>query len=147
MARSWQKFMAVGNVGKTPEIRTTNGGRRCAQFPLATSRMWRDAQGRSVEKKEWHRCVAWNPERGPQWADILERHVERGDQLFVEGRIEYRSYKDRATGRDVWVTEVNVTDLVMLGPPKRQEGETPSEVTEHETPEHSPYAVGDEAES
>jgi single-strand DNA-binding protein len=110
------KVTLIGNLGNDPEIRTTTGGNKVAQFSLATSRQWNSASGEKQEKTEWHKCVAWNPQaqRGTGLADIIERYVKKGDKLFVEGRIEYRQYEDKEK-QTKYVTEINVREIILLG--------------------------------
>lgn len=115
MSRSLNKVTLIGNLGADPEIRTTSGGNKVAQFSLATSRQWTSASGEKQEKTEWHKCVAWNQgSRGTGLADIIERYVRKGDKLFVEGRIEYRQYQDK-DNQTRYVTEVNVREIILLG--------------------------------
>src|SRR5690606_40476191 len=90
-SRSRNQAMLTGNVGADPELRTTATGLRVASLPLATHRRWTDDQGQAHEKSDWHRIIAWD-----RLADVVERFVKRGDRLFVEGRIEYRSWEDSA---------------------------------------------------
>lgn len=115
MSRSLNKVTLIGNLGADPEVRTTSGGNKVAQFSLATSRQWTSASGEKQEKTEWHKCVAWNQgSRGTGLADIIERYVRKGDKLFVEGRIEYRQYQDKEN-QTRYVTEVNVREIILLG--------------------------------
>ena len=115
MSRSLNKVTLIGNLGNDPEIRTTTGGNKVAQFSLATSRQWNSASGEKQEKTEWHKCVAWNQgTRGTGLADIIEKYVRKGDKLFVEGRIEYRQYQDKEN-QTRYVTEVNVREIILLG--------------------------------
>jgi len=113
VSRSLNKVTLIGNLGNDPEIRSTTGGNRVAQFSLATSRTWNDASGAKQEKTEWHRCVVWNT-KGSQLADIVEKYVKKGDKLYVEGRIEYRQWQDK-DGQTRYSTEINVRELIMLG--------------------------------
>ena len=116
MARSLNKVTLIGNLGNDPEIRTTNGGNKVAQFSLATSRQWNSASGEKQEKTEWHKCVAWNQgQRGTGLADIIERYVRKGDKLYVEGRVEYRQYEDKEK-QTRYVTEINVREIILLSP-------------------------------
>jgi single-strand DNA-binding protein len=109
------KVTLIGNLGNDPEIRTTTGGNKVAQFSLATSRQWNSASGEKQEKTEWHKCVAWNQgSRGTGLADIIERYVKKGDKLYVEGRIEYRQYQDKEN-QTKYVTEINVREILLLG--------------------------------
>ena len=112
MSRSLNKVMLIGNLGADPEVRTTNNGSRVAQFSLATSRQWTTQGGEKQEKTEWHRCVVWNA-KGSGLADVVEKYLKKGDRVYVEGRIEYRTWQDRE-GQTRYTTEVNVRDLVML---------------------------------
>jgi single-strand DNA-binding protein len=113
VSRSLNKVTLIGNLGNDPEVRSTTGGNRVAQFSLATSRTWNDASGSKQEKTEWHRCVVWNT-KGSQLADIVEKYVKKGDKLYVEGRIEYRQWQDK-DGQTRYSTEINVRELIMLG--------------------------------
>ena len=113
MSRSLNKVTLIGNLGNDPEVRSTTGGNRVANFSLATSRTWNDASGQKQEKTEWHRCIVWNT-KGSQLADIVERYVKKGDKLYVEGRIEYRQWQDK-DGQTRYSTEINVRELIMLG--------------------------------
>ena len=118
MSRSLNKVTLIGNLGSDPEIRSTPGGNRVAQFSLATSRTWNDQSGVRQEKTEWHRCVVWNT-KGSSLADIVERYVKKGDKLYVEGRIEYRQWQDK-DGQTRYSTAINVRELIHLG--GRREG-------------------------
>jgi single-strand DNA-binding protein len=100
--------MLIGNLGSDPEIRTTGGGARVAQFSLATSRRWNDRNGQQQEKTEWHRVICWE-----KLADVVERYVKKGDKLYVEGEIEYRTYEDK-DGNTRYVTEIRAREVIML---------------------------------
>lgn len=115
MARSLNKVTLIGNLGNDPEIRSTSGGNKVANFSLATSRQWNSAAGEKQEKTEWHKCVAWNQgTRGTGLADIIEKYVKKGDKLYVEGQIEYRQYEDKDK-QTRYVTEINVREIILLG--------------------------------
>lgn len=120
---SVNKVILVGNVGRDPEVRYLDGGQqgqqtKVATFTLATSERYRDRSGELRENTEWHNIVAWR-----QSADICERFVKKGTQLYIEGKLRTRSYSD-ATGNKKYTTEVVVDSLQLLG---RREGETPSQ--------------------
>jgi single-strand DNA-binding protein len=107
--------MLIGNLGADPEVRTIPNGSRVASFSMATSRQWNAEGGQRQEKTEWHRCVVWNNRSGGGGlADVVEKYLKKGDRVYVEGRIEYRSYEDKKDGQTKYVTEINVRDLVML---------------------------------
>jgi len=112
VSRSLNKVMLIGNLGADPEVRSTNNGTRVATLSLATSRQWTTQAGEKQEKTEWHRCVVWNS-RSSGLADVVEKYLKKGDRVYVEGRIEYRTWQDRE-GQTRYTTEINVRDLVML---------------------------------
>jgi single-strand DNA-binding protein len=115
VSRSLNKVTLIGNLGNDPEIRTTSGGNKVANFSVATSRQWNSASGEKQEKTEWHKCIAWNQgSRGTGLADIIEKYVKKGDKIFVEGRIEYRQYEDKEK-QTRYVTEINVREILLLG--------------------------------
>ncbi|HEX5725090.1 MAG TPA: single-stranded DNA-binding protein [Longimicrobiaceae bacterium] len=109
MARSLNKAMLIGNLGQDPEIRTTPGGVRVAQFSLATSRRWNDKNGQQQEKTEWHKVICWD-----RLVEIIEKYVKKGDRLYVEGEIEYRQYEDKE-GQTRYVTEIRAREVLLLG--------------------------------
>lgn len=112
MSRSLNKVMLIGNLGADPEVRSTSNGSRVATLSLATSRQWTTQAGEKQEKTEWHRCVVWNA-KGSGLADVVEKYLKKGDRVYVEGRIEYRTWQDKE-GQKRYSTEINVRDLVML---------------------------------
>jgi len=105
--------MLLGNLGNDPEVRTIAGGGKVARFSLATSRTWIDANGVKQEKTEWHKCIAWN--QGTQKsADVVENYCKKGKQVYVEGSIEYRQWKDKE-GQTRYSTEIKVRELILIG--------------------------------
>ena len=109
MARSLNKALLIGNLGADPEIRTTTDGTKVAGLSVATNRNWTDRDGQAQERTEWHRVVAW-----ANLAEIAEQYLSRGDRVYIEGEIQYRSYEDR-DGATRYVTEIRARELVMLG--------------------------------
>jgi single-strand DNA-binding protein len=109
VSRSLNKAILIGNLGQDPEIRTTGGGQRVAQFSLATSRSWTDKAGQQQEKTEWHRVVAWG-----KLVDVVERFLKKGERVYVEGEIQYRQYEDK-DGVTKYSTEINCREMMMLG--------------------------------
>jgi single-strand DNA-binding protein len=86
-----------------------------AQFSLATSRQWSAEGGQKQEKTEWHRVVVWNNSRtGTGLVDVVEKYLKKGDRVYIEGRIEYRSYEDKKDGQTKYITEIRAFDMVML---------------------------------
>jgi single-strand DNA-binding protein len=106
---SVNKVILVGNVGKDPEIRYLEGGTAVCSFPLATSESYRNRDGEKVTNTEWHNIVLW---RG--LAEIAERYVKKGAQLYIEGRIRTRSWDDKE-GNKRYTTEVIADNMQMLG--------------------------------
>jgi single-strand DNA-binding protein len=113
MARSLNKVTLIGNVGTDPDIRSTSGGGKAANFSVATSNVWTDANGQRQEKTEWHRCVAWNAGKYTL-ADIVERYVKKGDKLYLEGELATREWTDKE-GVKRYTTEIKVRELLLLG--------------------------------
>lgn len=113
MSRSLNKCLLIGNLGSDPEVRSTTAGKRVASFSVATSRSWTGQNGEKQEKTEWHKCVVWNA-KASGLADVVEKYVKKGDRIYVEGAVEYRSWQDK-DGQTKYTTEINVRDLVMLG--------------------------------
>ena len=138
MSRSVNTVTLIGNVGNDPDIRSTSGGQKVATFSLATSRTWKSANGEAQEKTEWHKCVVWNNKKGGGLADVCEKYIGRGDKVYVTGRIEYRSFEDKEK-QTRYVTEINVTEIVMLG------GKVKADEPEKEEAEES-FAGADDAE-
>ncbi len=114
MSRSLNKAMIIGNLGSDPEVRSTGSGTRVATLSVATSRSWTNQSGERQEKTEWHRVVLWNS-RFRQLADVAEKYLKKGDRVYVEGRIEYRTWEDRE-GKTRYSTEINANEMVMLTP-------------------------------
>ena len=112
MSRSLNKVTLIGNLGADPEVRSTNNGSRVATLSLATSRQWNSQAGERQEKTEWHRVVCWN-NKGSQLADLAEKFMKKGDKIYVEGRIEYRTWEDREK-QTRYVTEIIGREVVLL---------------------------------
>jgi single-strand DNA-binding protein len=115
MARSVNKVILVGNVGKDPEIRATPSGVKVANFTLATSDNQKDAQGNWQERTEWHNLKAFN-----RTAETVEKYVKKGTKLYVEGKITTNSWEDKETKQKRYRTEIIVFDLMLLS--GREEG-------------------------
>ena len=102
MAGSVNKVILVGNVGKDPEVRTTQDGTKIVQFSLATSDTWNDkASGERKERTEWHRVVCFNDRIG----DVIEKYVRKGSKVYVEGALQTRKWTDQS-GAEKYTTEV-----------------------------------------
>lgn len=112
MSRSLNKVTLIGNLGADPEVRSTSNGSRVATLSIATSRQWKNQAGEKQEKTEWHRVVLWNTNFS-KLADVAERYCKKGDKVYVEGSIEYRSWQDRE-GQTRYTTEINAKELILL---------------------------------
>jgi single-strand DNA-binding protein len=109
MAKSVNKVFLLGNVGKDPEVRTTGGGTAVANFSLATSDRFQDQQGNWQDRTEWHNLVAFK-----RLAEIARDYVKKGTKLFIEGKIQTRSWDDKETGAKKYRTEIIVLELSLL---------------------------------
>ena len=116
---SVNKVILIGNVGKEPDVKALDSGKKVANFPLATSeRGYTLANGTQVpERTEWHNIVVWGG-----LAEVVERYVNKGDKLYLEGKIRTRNYDDKQ-GIKRYMTEVYVDNLEMLGSPNKDDNE------------------------
>jgi single-strand DNA-binding protein len=112
MAKGVNKVFLLGNVGKDPEIRSSASGMTIASFTLATADRQKDAQGNWQDKTEWHNLVCFQ-----RTAEIVRDYVKKGTQIFVEGKIQSRSWDDKETGQKRYKTEILVNELSLLGKP------------------------------
>jgi len=103
------RVILIGNAGQDAEVKSTSGGRSVANFSLAVNEGFRDKTGKSGQRVEWVRCVAWN-----KLAEIAGKYVNKGRLVFVEGRLQTRQYENRE-GAEKTVCEVVVTTLRALG--------------------------------
>jgi len=110
MAKGVNKVLLLGNLGKDPEIRTTPNGMTIATFSLATAERAKDSTGNWVDKTEWHNLVAFQ-----RTAEIIRDYVKKGSQIFVEGKIQTRSWDDKESGQKKYRTEILVNELTLLG--------------------------------
>jgi single-strand DNA-binding protein len=108
--KSLNKAMLIGNLGKDPELRYTTSGVAVASFSLATSSSWKDQDGNVQEKTEWHNIVAWS-----KLAEICGEWLKKGAKVYIEGRIQNRSYDDKNTGQKRYISEVVAENMIMLG--------------------------------
>lgn len=110
MAKGTNKAFLLGRVGKDPEIRMSAGGMTIASFSLATTDRQKDDQGNWQDKAEWHNLVAFQ-----RTAEIVRDYVTKGSQLFIEGKIQTRSWDDKESGQKKFRTEILVNELTLLG--------------------------------
>ncbi|HVI86769.1 MAG TPA: single-stranded DNA-binding protein [Dongiaceae bacterium] len=115
MAGSVNKVILIGNLGRDPEIRTTQDGTRVANLSIATSESWRDkGSGERREKTEWHRVVIFND----RLVEVVERYLKKGATVYIEGQLQTRKWTDQS-GAEKYTTEVVLQkyrgELTMLG--------------------------------
>ncbi len=120
MSRSLNKVTLIGNLGADPEVRSTSNGSKVATLSVATSNQWKDKSGEKQEKTEWHRVVLWNSQYR-KLADVAEQYCKKGDKVYVEGAIEYRSWQDRE-GQTRYTTEIKANEVILLGGRGASEG-------------------------
>ena len=103
------KVQLIGNLGNNPEIITLDSGKKLAKFSIATNENYKNAQGEKVTDTQWHNLVAWN-----KTAEIVEKYLEKGKEIAIEGKLTSRSYEDK-DGAKKYITEVVVNELLLLG--------------------------------
>ena len=109
MAKSVNKVILVGNLGKDPEVKYTPSGTAVAKFSLATNEGYKDKAGQWQERTEWHNIVAWQ-----RLAEIVGEYVKKGSKVYIEGRLQTSSWDDKETGQKKYKTEIIANDLVLL---------------------------------
>ena len=103
------KVQLIGNLGNNPEIITLESGKKLAKISIATNETYKNAQGEKVTDTQWHNVVAWN-----KTAEIIEKYLQKGSEVAVEGKLTSRSYEDK-DGTKKYITEVVCNELLMLG--------------------------------
>ncbi|MFT4575723.1 MAG: single-strand DNA-binding protein [Polaribacter sp.] len=103
------KVQLIGNLGNKPEIITLDSGKKLAKLSIATNETYKNAQGEKVTDTQWHNVVAWN-----KTAEIIEKYLEKGSEVAIEGKLTNRSYEDK-DGTKKYITEIVCNELVMLG--------------------------------
>ncbi|MCK4741017.1 MAG: single-stranded DNA-binding protein [Anaerolineales bacterium] len=112
MSRGLNKLMIIGHLGRDPEMRYTPSGKPVTTFSVATSRTWHSADGERHEDTEWFNVVAWGG-----LAEICNQHLQKGMQIYVEGRLQTRRWED-AEGNKHFTTELVAKEMIMLGEKK-----------------------------
>ncbi len=103
------KVQLIGNLGKTPEIRNADSGKKLVKFSIATNEMYTNQKGEKVKETQWHNVVAWG-----KLADIAEKYLSKGSEVAVEGKLITKDYTDKE-GNKKYITEVQVNELLLLG--------------------------------
>ena len=103
------KVQLIGHLGNAPEIINLESGKKLAKFSMATNENYKNAQGEKQSETQWHNLVAWN-----KTAEIIEKYVDKGKEIAIEGKLTSRSYEDK-DGNKRYITEVIVNELLLLG--------------------------------
>jgi len=118
MAKSVNKVILIGNLGKDPEVKFTPSGVPVAKFSLATNERYKDKSGEWQDRTEWHNIVAWQ-----RLAEIVGEYVKKGSKIYIEGRLQTSSWEDKQSGEKKYRTEIVAQDLVLLGGRGEADGE------------------------
>ena len=106
---SVNKAIIIGNLGRDPEVRYTQGGQAMARFTVATTDTWMDRDNSRQERTEWHNIVVWGKQ-----AETCGQYLSKGRQVYIEGRIQTRKFEDRE-GKERYFTEINAREVRFLG--------------------------------
>jgi len=108
---SLNKVILIGNLGRDPESRFMPSGEAVCNFSIATTESWKDKQsGQKQEKTEWHNIVVFG-----KLAEIAQQYLKKGSQVYIEGKLETRKWRDKTTGADRYSTEIKMDEMKMLG--------------------------------
>jgi len=110
MAKSVNKVILIGNLGRDPEVKYTQAGMAVARFSLATTDRVKDKDGNWQDRTEWHNLVAFQ-----RTAEIAGEYLKKGGKVYIEGRLHSDSWDDKETGQKKYKTEIIINDLVLLG--------------------------------
>ena len=122
MSRGLNKVMIIGRLGRDPEMRYTASGRPVTTFSVATSRSWNTSDGERRSETEWFNVVAWG-----SLAEICNQYLTKGQQVYIEGRLQSRSWND-SEGKPHTSVEIVANEMIMLGE-RRSQNEQPQEET------------------
>jgi single-strand DNA-binding protein len=117
VAKSVNKVILIGNLGKDPELKHTSGGTAVAKFTLATNDRFKDKDGNFQDRTEWHNITCWS-----RLAEIASEYLKKGRTVYVEGSLRTDSWDDKQTGQKRYSTYINASDLVLLGGGRGEEG-------------------------
>jgi single-strand DNA-binding protein len=107
---SVNKVILIGNLGRDPELRYTQGGKAVANFTIATNEKWKDSDGQAQERVEWHRIITWG-----KTAENCSQYLSKGRSVYVEGRLQTREWEDRE-GQKKRTTEIVAQFVQFLSP-------------------------------
>jgi len=103
------KVQLIGNLGGNPEVKTFDKGKKLAKMSIATNESYRNSQGELIKETQWHNLIAWG-----KTAEIIEKHLKKGSEVAVEGKLINRNYTDK-DGIKRYITEIEVNEFLMLG--------------------------------
>ena len=142
--KSVNKVILIGNLGKDPEVKYTPQGTPVAKITIATNERFKDKDGQWADRTEWHNVVLWQ-----RLAEIAGEYLKKGGKVYIEGRLQTRSWDDKQTGQKRYATEIVAHDLVLLGGRGEGGGEYASRSAsasggnhfDQREPEHAPAAA------
>ena len=126
MSRGLNKVMIIGRLGRDPEMRYTPSGRPVTTFTVATSRTWNTSEGERRVETEWFNVVAWG-----NLAEICKQYLSKGQQVYIEGRLQTRNWDDSEGNKHTSV-EIVANEMIMLSERRDAEGSTEAEATEED---------------
>ncbi len=103
------KVQLIGNLGKDPEIKKIDSGKKLAKFSIATNEIYTNSKGEKVKETQWHNIIAWG-----KVADIAEKYLNKGSEVALEGKLVTKDYQDKE-GNKKYFTEIQINELLMLG--------------------------------
>ena len=139
MAGSLNKVLLIGRLGADPEIKQMVNGKSVARLSLATSQSWKDKNtGEKKEKTEWHRIVVFNE----GLVNVVQQYLKKGAQVYIEGQLSTRKWKDEQSGQDKYSTEILIqgynSSLTMLGGGGGISNNTSQQITKKEETSQAP---------
>jgi single-strand DNA-binding protein len=108
--KSVNKVILLGNLGKDPEVKYTPSGTPVAKITVATNERFKDKDGQWQDRTEWHNVVLWQ-----RLAEIAGEYLKKGGKVYIEGKLQTRSWEDKQSGQKKYMTEIVANDLVLLG--------------------------------
>ena len=117
--RSLNRVQLIGNLGKDPEVKYTPSGTAVAKLAIATNERYKDKNGEWQDRTEWHNVVLWQ-----RLAEVAGEYLKKGGKVYIEGRLQTRSWDDKQTNQKKYMTEVVASDLILLGGRGESSGES-----------------------
>lgn len=108
------KVQLIGHLGMNPEVKALTDGKKLAKVSIATNETYKNAKGEKVTETQWHNLIAWGKTAG-----IMEKYLSKGSEVAIEGKLINRNYTDKE-GVKRYVTEIQVSDLLMIGTNKKE---------------------------